>query len=611
MLKRADQPFADSKKHVIILLIAIMIALNGLLFYFQNVTEQQIKSSLFEQQKERQIEANRAISQHIGSDLRTVVASLAVLATGPLLMEGDLGSEQIKRLAEKTLQDINADPQEVGVAKIDRLFIIDNNAMVKYSIDYPSLEETVRQSPDLSNLEHIGKTQETLSPVFSKGYVASDGTLRVAATYPILDSAGEYRGLVGLSMPTSSFFRHYGNVYDIQSQYLAVLDTDSVQLVHPVQTLVGTPFFGEFTQSQTGPTETLNDVVRNTLAGGSGLAIYEFRNGERLTTGHPIFIQGVPTYFVFIITPTSAIYSQIDSILFGERVQTLVLLSGVTAAIAVLIVFLLMWNQNLNTAVRQRTEQLEESNKQLSFANERLIKVNEQLKDSKKAQEEFINIAAHELRTPIQPIIGLVEILEGRHNNFDRQDRAMLTTINRSAQRLQRLASNILDVTKIESKALNLNKKEFDINEILSDAIEEFQRQLEDRRIRLQFQPQDETIVYADKERIAQVVDNILNNAMKYAEGGEITIETRVQDLNDNGPARRQLVVSIQDTGPGVDPEIMPKLFTRFTTRSEHGTGLGLFISKSIIEAHGGKISAENNSRGAIFSFTLPLVAKK
>jgi signal transduction histidine kinase len=588
-----------------------MITLNGLFFYFQNVTEQQIKSSLFEQQKDRQIETTRAISQHIGSDLRTIVASLAGLADNPALTDGDLGSDSSKLLAVKTLQEINGDRETQGSAPIDRLFVVDSEARVRYSVDYPELEPSFPQSQSLAEMEHILKTEETLSPVFSKGYTAWDGTFRTAVTFPITNSAGEYRGLVGVSMPTAAFFRYYGNIYDIQSQYLAVLDTDSVQLVHPVQAFVGTPFFGEFTQTETGPIESLNNLIRTTLSGGSGFAIYDFRNGERLTTGHPIFIGGVPTYFVFVITPTSVIYSQIDTILAGERMQTFVLLAGVTAAIAVLIMFLLMWNQNLNTAVRQRTEQLEESNKQLSFANERLIKVNEQLKDSKKAQEEFINIAAHELRTPIQPIIGLVEILEGRHNNFDRQDRAMLTTINRSAQRLQRLASNILDVTKIESKALNLNKKEFDINEILSDAIEEFQRQLEDRRIRLQFQPQDETIVYADKERIAQVVDNILNNAMKYAEGGEITIETRVQDLNDNGPARRQLVVSIQDTGPGVDPEIMPKLFTRFTTRSEHGTGLGLFISKSIIEAHGGKISAENNSRGAIFSFTLPLVAKK
>ena len=613
MLPGPSQSFGGSKKHVIILLIAIMITLNGLFFYFQTITENQIRSSLFEQQKERQIETTRAISQHIGSDLRSIAANLVVLAGNTELEDGDLASDASRLLAENTLREINTDSQGQDSAKIDRLLIVDREGILQIRIDYQQSNQQVPVSRNMSNLQHILQTQSTLQTVFSKGYMASDGTFRVAVTTPIIDSAGQYRGLVGVSMPTVGFFQHYGNIYDIQSQYLAVLDTDGVQLVHPVQSLIGTPFFGEYTQNQTGRTEALNNLVKDTLAGGSGFAIYQFRNGERLTTGHPIFIGGEPTYFVFVITPTSAIYSHVETILSSERMQTLVLLVGVTAAIVVLIMFLLVWNQNLNAAVRQRTEQLEESNKQLSYLNERLIKMNEQLKHSQKAQEEFINIAAHELRTPIQPIIGLVDILQAKYN--DQQDREILATINRSAERLQQLASNILDVTKIESQTLNLKKEEFDINELLSFAIEDSRKQLEDKKITLSFRPKDDIIVFADKQRIYQVIHNILNNAIKYVDEGEITIETMLQEgeetSSDNSHIRRQLVVSVQDGGPGIDPEIMPKLFTRFTTGSEKGTGLGLFISKSIVEAHGGRIWAENNEKGAVFRFTLPLVANE
>lgn len=133
--------------------------------------------------------------------------------------------------------------------------------------------------------------------------------------------------------------------------------------------------------------------------------------------------------------------------------------------------------------------------------------------------------------------------------------------------------------------------------------------------ITLNFRPKDDIIVFADKQRIYQVIHNILNNAIKYVDEGEITIETALQEREetsaDNGHIRRQLVVSVQDSGPGIDPEIMLKLFTRFTTGSEKGTGLGLFISKSIVEAHGGRVWAENNEKGAVFRFTLPLVANE
>jgi signal transduction histidine kinase len=206
---------------------------------------------------------------------------------------------------------------------------------------------------------------------------------------------------------------------------MAVLDSDSLQLVHPVPSLVGTPFFGEHTQNITGHSQPLNDQIRQVLTGKPTNSVYEFVNGERFNTGHPVFFRGQPVYFVFVITPTSAIYSTIDGILAGQRTQTFTVLAGTTVSIAVLIFLLARWNSGLNRVVEARTgeikqsnarlvranSQLEESNRQLAIANDKMIAINHQLERNERIQKEFINVAAHELRTPIQPILGLAEIM--------------------------------------------------------------------------------------------------------------------------------------------------------------------------------------------------------
>jgi two-component system sensor histidine kinase VicK len=239
----------------------------------------------------------------------------------------------------------------------------------------------------------------------------------------------------------------------------------------------------------------------------------------------------------------------------------------------------------------------------------------EQLKIHDKMQKEFINVAAHELRTPIQPILGLAEVLrskkdEGRREEDDKQkndeELLLLDTIIRNAKRLQRLTEDILDVTKIESQSLQLNKEQFNLREMMLNAIADSNNQLKkDSNIKLELVSKEDVFVKADKARLNQVIANLLSNAIKFTqeEGGIITIRTEIMNS--------RILVSIKDTGTGIDPEILPRLFTKFVTKPETGgTGLGLFISKSIIEAHGGRIWAENNAngeKGATFGFSLPI----
>jgi signal transduction histidine kinase len=223
----------------------------------------------------------------------------------------------------------------------------------------------------------------------------------------------------------------------------------------------------------------------------------------------------------------------------------------------------------------------------------------EKLEAHDKMQKEFINIAAHELRTPIQPILSLSGILRDCiHNDPEKLYVAMIL---RNAKRLGKLTEDLLDVTRIESNSLHLNKDIFNLKDAIVGQVKDFQKQADDSGIVLYYDDKDVTI-NADKARITQVIANLLRNAISFTErGGCITITSDTS--ND------QVVIRMKDTGVGISSEIYPKLFTKFATKSDKGTGLGLYISKSIVEAHGGKICAENNidGRGATFTFTLPI----
>jgi signal transduction histidine kinase len=235
----------------------------------------------------------------------------------------------------------------------------------------------------------------------------------------------------------------------------------------------------------------------------------------------------------------------------------------------------------------------------------------EQLKTHDKMQQEFIDIAAHELRTPIQPILGLAQVL--RDQISDPAQTKFLDTILRNAKRLEQLQEDMLDVTRIESGKMKIYEESFNLNELVSQVTQDFQSQLKaDRKktIELTYRTDgDNLYVSADKNRIIQVISNLLSNATKFTRTGTILIQVKKRK-NKSIVNNNQVVVSIKDEGPGIDALIMPRLFTKFASKSEKGIGLGLFISKSIIEAHDGRIWAKNNGSrrgGATFSFVLPL----
>jgi two-component system, OmpR family, sensor histidine kinase VicK len=229
---------------------------------------------------------------------------------------------------------------------------------------------------------------------------------------------------------------------------------------------------------------------------------------------------------------------------------------------------------------------------------------NEQLKIHDKIMNEFINVASHELRTPIQPILGISRVLRSKIKNDEQL--ALLDIIIRNAKRLQRLTEDTLDVARIESRSLKLNNELFELNGIILNVIQDVKDRIDNLKVKLQYDVKGDIIsVEADKGRMIQVISNLLNNAIKFTKEGSISIN--IERKEDN----QHVIISVKDTGEGINPEILPILFSKYATKSFEGSGLGLglFICKSIVEAHGGKIWAENNSdgKGATFSLSLPI----
>ena len=275
-------------------------------------------------------------------------------------------------------------------------------------------------------------------------------------------------------------------------------------------------------------------------------------------------------------------------------------------------------------------KQFVELSKELTAVNKELALAYQTIEKQNKIHIEFINIAAHELRTPIQPILGTAELLKSEIEEdtyyYDRQEskngiqvgqiKSRLKVIIRNAEKLKELATNILDVSRIESQLLVLDKEQFNLDELISSIISEYNDSQKEDKLLVEFKGDRNIIVKADKTKIAQVLSNLLNNAVKFTkqeQEGTISISCqRKDDDDDKDDNNNYVLVKVKDRGKGIDHEIFPRLFSKFITTSissDHGIGLGLFVSKAIIESHGGKIWAKNNldGKGATFAFSLPI----
>jgi signal transduction histidine kinase len=571
-------------------------------FIFQADYERQIRETIFAQAKIRQETYAKSIADNIASDLNNLMGRLKLLSQSKLIQDGETAGPK----ADAFLKEVSDDASQV--ASIDGVTVLDEKNIIR-NYNSPTLERGRYVGVDGSNTPAIIQfTDNMRKPTFTNRYTSPfDQSNRIALIHPITDLAsGEYRGLVSTGVVLETFVKQYGNTDDANALYLALVDANHTVMSSPFKDTIGVNYFDpQFQQSITPESDAHFKAV---LSGQSRVDIFDFRLGESIVAGMPIVINGNPEYYLFVVNPTASVYAQIDSVLFNQRIGFSLLQSGIVGAIAILLFFLLRWSGALETAVQKRTNELNQSNERLAAKTEELREANMRLKLHDEMQTEFINIAAHELRSPIQPILTMAEVLGSSSNVEVRARKEELRIIERNAARLERLSADILDVGRIESGSLRLHMERFDLGALVNEAIDDAKRYDETDSVEITYlAPREQLIVVADRYRIMQVLTNLLNNAIRSTKpSGIVTISATSQE--------NEAKVTIHDTGTGIQQDMIPKLFTKFSsgTVDGKGTGVGLFISKGIIEAHGGKIWGENNrdSKGATFAFTLPVNRK-
>jgi len=401
---------------------------------------------------------------------------------------------------------------------------------------------------------------------------------------------------------------------------LTLLDRKGTIMFTTKKDLLGENYFSDKVQSlilnapPLKELEYINQFVNDTLNGKS--RIYNLNSTSQTSTfsSRPISLEGDQFMTLLINKPYNLDAEVIYFLNLQRNFSTIAILIIIFVS-SILGYFLFTWNKRLQTKVNNQTIKLNQNIKELR-------KANEQLKVHDKLQKEFINITAHELRTPIQSIMGYAEMIK----SFPEKTSTYVQPIERNAQRLYKLIHDILDITKIESGNLVLKKTEFDLQDKINNVIKDLTTAKKidgiNQNVQFVFHPPNDTFkVFADKERIYQVISNLIRNAAKFTSGDEAKIEIILEKVKNDKKEYEWISVKIRDNGTGIDPEILPRLFSKFTTKSEFGgTGLGLYISKKIIEAHKGTIRGYNNNNnnnvkaekeGATFEFILSLYKTK
>jgi signal transduction histidine kinase len=577
---------------VLVLIGAIAIGLSIASYQHSAFTSAEIrKISAQAVRSNAEIQAHD-IAKNLSNNIEAVSSNLAILSSIPAIQNQDLESSK----------ELFSDAQETTSNITSSYFWLDKDGKLLWANAFEN--QTIYEQyagGDRSFRPYFSEPQDTLRPYFSSVIESVDEVPRLYIAHPIILDTGQdannnnnssvFNGVVASAIDLDQFGQDLqGQLSTKYGSTLGMVDRNGIILYSSNATYIGKDIFGDEFQPVI-PLEirgSFNSFLRDSLQGRTGSGDISIQGNTSTIAYQPVSFSGDNFAVVYIVVPHN-IQGPVGSLIDQQRNFNLIIIGSI-GAVAVGIAFLILnWNRRLSGIVKSKTAELEQANLLLQQAVE-------QLKDHDRMQREFINVAAHELRTPTQAIIGYSDLFYLRPESREEAIKA----IARNAERLELLTRDILDVTRIEGHRLDLNKEKFDISEVVASAIDDTRRKVDDSTIKFQY-TLAKIQVEADRMRISQVVSNLLGNAVKFTKQGTIYISTDNKD--------GQVVVSVKDTGPGIDSEIMQRLFTKFTSKSQTGTGLGLFISKSIIEAHGGRIWAENNKdrKGATVTFRLPL----
>jgi signal transduction histidine kinase len=550
------------------------------------------------------------ISQILANRVESITALLQTLADSPAIHNNEY---------KRAYTVINS-RQQYSDQVTDFYMWLDKNGKLNWVSDINQTAYQKYKGTDLSYRPYFTIPRGTNTAYYSTLIESNDKVPRLYISYPVVNmtakGSGIFTGIVAASINVDTL----GNVLQRQlipqfNSTIGLLDRNGIILYSNTPSFIGKYVFGNDIQSALSSLltskdrDSLNNLIRRSLLGGTGSSDISAQGKMSTISYEPVDINGKYFLTLYVIAPHN-LASNVDVLITQQKNFSIFIVIAI-AAVAFGIAFLLfMWNKRLEITVNTRTADLKRTTDSLEELNNQLSAANEQLKVHDKMQREFINIASHEIKTPTQALLGYSEILQ-RHPEKREQ---ISEAIYRNANRLQRLTNDILDVTRIESQTLKLKKEQFNLRDLIFTIVEDLKNDIQKKgsNIRLLYEPYNNLLVEADKGRITQVISNLLNNAIKFTNENSRTIfiDVSTKQQIHNNSIDKKVIVSIRDNGAGIDRDILPRLFTKFASKSEiGGTGLGLFISKSIVEAHGGEIWAENNldGKGATFYFSIPV----
>lgn len=569
-----------SRKNLTLVIVVGAIAATTISYGYSLYSSTQI-----EELAVQEIRSNTDIQAHdlantLSNKLDDITNTLQIISQSPSVIGGNVES------AKSMFNQADNSSPEI----IDFYMWLDEAGKLVWLSNINQTAYEQFKNTDLSYRLYFISPKDTHETYYSSVIDSNDRITRLYISYPISDNMDQFKGIIAAGIRSDTIGRFLEDQLspNLQSE-VVLLDNTGIVLYSNDSQFIGKNVFGirfqSFLTSLDVETQrTMNEGFTEVLAGNSGMKDI-ILNEEKATFAYKPIVIGGKQFGVLYIVTSHAYASDVAGLIDQQKISS-VMLIVITAAGAIgVITIILIWNKRLEKTVNTKTAELRMAN--------------EQLKIQDKMQKEFIDIAAHELRTPIQPILGVAEMLENELGS-KREDIKMIA---RNAKRLERLTQDLLDVAKIEGQSLKLNRERFNIGELVTMLIKDFRKQLAGgNHASLAYESKEQDIVVeADKERITQVISNLIDNALKFTNSGRVIITT---EKENNG----MVSVSVKDTGKGISPDILPRLFTKFVSRSQKGTGLGLFISKSIVEAHGGKIFGRNNEgeNGATFTFTIP-----
>ena len=651
-----DRPsYRNYTTTAVLLIIGISAVLLGIAFniYQNSLSNELLNQAATDVRSNAEIEVH-TISEILERSVDAVTDNLELIAEAPSIRNNDTSALDLINLG----QDISAN-------LTDFYMWLDAEGKIVWISNLNESNYQRYKGTDLSYREYFSVPKETSEAYYSSAIDSNDNISRLYISYPIFNDSNtgsasssgnaQFVGIVtaGIRIDRLGDFLQ-STVPEKYNSSIGFIDKDGTILYTSTnQSLIGLNVFGEEFQSimPSQVNESFNRLLRDSLTIPTANVFDVTYQGNTTSIAYqPVSLENNSIGTLYI-TASHNLAENVQK-LINQQISFSFIIYIVIAAIALGFAFVVLTsNRRLHTALDSKTYELrktidklrasndiltstdrslKDKQAQLTTINKELLEAYEQLKVHERMQQDFINIAAHELRTPTQSIVGYTELLQHDYNlnkqnpiDSDPSTQDSLEALRRNAIRLKNLTNDILDVSRIEAGTLRLNKERINLNEKIRNVVKDISNtnlQVVEKGLTIQFLNDKENVVIeyyvnADKSRLFQVLSNLINNAIKFTGiNGVISITLDKTEYSMSGDSNtvkenEYAFVRVKDNGSGIDPEIQSRLFSKFATKSDIGTGLGLFIAKSIIEAHGGKIFAENNSdgRGATFTFSLPI----